>query len=151
MTPQPTTPGHKGVALIQGFEQCRLHAYLPTPNDVPTIGWGTTGPDIHLGLTWTQAECDARFSQDLARFARSVTQLLVGGDATTQNQFDALVDFAYNEGAQALHTSHLLMFHRAGDYARASNQFPLWNTQKHIVLNGLTKRRNLERALYLTP
>ena len=57
--------GPRARALIKSYEQCRLTAYLPTPNDVPTIGWGATGPDIVLGMTWTQAQCDARFTTDL--------------------------------------------------------------------------------------
>ena len=46
MIPSPTI-----IAFIQGFEQCRLDAYMPTPNDKPTIGWGTTGKDVALGMS----------------------------------------------------------------------------------------------------
>lgn len=148
---QPTTPDINGIHLIQGFERCVFKAYLPTKADKPTIGWGTTGPDIHLGMVWVQAQCDARFASDLNRFAASVTGLLNGGAATTEDQFNALVSFAYNEGAGALHGSTLLALHRAGNYALAAQQFPKWNTQNHVVLNGLIARRAAEQKLYLTP
>jgi len=63
------TPSSKCIDFIKSFEQCRLTAYMPTPRDRPTIGWGTTGPDVRMGMTWTQAQADARFARDLADFA----------------------------------------------------------------------------------
>lgn len=44
-----------GIELIKSFESCRLYTYLPTAHDVPTIGYGHTGPDVKLGMTITQA------------------------------------------------------------------------------------------------
>jgi GH24 family phage-related lysozyme (muramidase) len=49
-------PSNRCAEFIKGFETCKLNAYMPTPQDRPTIGWGTTGPDVHRGLTWTQAQ-----------------------------------------------------------------------------------------------
>lgn len=149
------TPSAKCIAFIQGFEQCRLTAYKPTPNDVWTIGWGSTGPDVRPGVVWTQAQADARFARDLADFAAGVTHELAGSP-TTQGQFDALVSFAYNVGldddadtlAEGLGDSTLLRKHKAGDYAGAALEFAKWNKQKGVVLNGLTRRRAGEAAMY---
>lgn len=143
------TPSARCASFIKGYEKCRLTAYLPTKDDVPTIGWGSTGPDIKLGMTWTQAQADARFAADLARFAANVSAL-VGKAPTTQAQFDALVSFAYNVGYGdgGLKTSTLLRLHKAGDYAGAAAQFARWNKQKGKVLNGLTTRRAAEAAMY---
>lgn len=143
------TPSARCASFIKGYEKCRLTAYLPTKDDVPTIGWGSTGPDIKLGMTWTQAQADARFAADLARFAANVSTL-VGKAPTTQAQFDALVSFAYNVGYGdgGLKTSTLLRLHKAGDYAGAAAQFARWNKQKGKVLNGLTTRRAAEAAMY---
>ena len=141
-------PDIEGIKLIQGFEQCRLTAYMPIAKDKPTIGWGSTGPDIHIGLTWTQAQCDARFVQDLNRFAVSVSQLITG-HPTTENQFDALVSLAYNIGTHALSISTLLRDHNAGNYVATADQFLLWNHQAGMILAGLTRRRQAERSLYL--
>lgn len=148
-------PGTRCEALIKSFETCQLQAYLPTPNDRPTIGWGSTGPDIRLGMTWTQDQADARFDRDLTAFAVGVTHELAGAP-TTQAQFDALVSFAYNVGldddhdgkAEGLGDSTLLRLHKAGDYAGAQAQFARWNKQRGVVLNGLTRRRAAEAALY---
>ena len=143
------TPSAKIAAFIKGYEKCRLKAYLPTKDDVPTIGFGTTGPDIRLGMKWTQAQADTRFAADLARFSGHVTALL-GAATTTQAQFDALVSLAYNigYGDGGLKTSTLLRMHKEGDHAGACLQFARWNKQAGRVLNGLTTRRTAEADIY---
>jgi lysozyme len=140
------TPSENARKLIADFEGCRLTAYL-CPAGVPTIGYGATGPDVRLGLTWTLAQANARFVVDLARFGGSVDRLLEAAP-TTQGQFDALVSFAYNLGIGALGKSTLLKDHKAGLYAAAKGQFALWNRSGGTVLPGLVKRRAAEAALY---
>lgn len=143
------TPSAKIEAFIKGYEKCRLKAYMPAPDDVPTIGWGSTGPDVRMGMVWTQVQADARFAADLARFAGKVTALL-GTSPTTQAQFDALVSFAYNVGYGdgGLKTSTLLRMHKAGDFAAAALQFARWNKQAGRILSGLTTRRSAEADIY---
>lgn len=149
------TPSPRCIALVRSYEKCRLTAYKPTANDVWTLGWGATGRDIKVGMTWTQAQADARFDRDLAMFAAGVERLL-GGRPTSQAQFDAMVSFAYNVGldddannaAEGFGDSTLLRLHKAGDFRGAANQFGLWNKQKGVVLRGLTRRRAEEAALY---
>jgi lysozyme len=140
------TPSHAGIALIKSFEQCRLAAYMPTPNDRPTIGWGTTGPDIRMGMTWTQGQCDERFATDLGRFAASVSSAITA--ETLQHQFDAMVSLAYNIGLGAYKSSTLLRLHNAGDFDLADAQFAVWNKQAGKVLNGLVRRRAAEAEMY---
>lgn len=141
--------------FIMGFEELHLIGYLPTPKDVPTIGWGSTGKGIHVGDVWTLEQAQRRFFTDLNGFGAGVTRLLEGAP-TTQNQFDALVSLAYNIGldedtdtkAEGLGDSTLLRKHKAGDYAGASAEFLKWNKQAGTVLRGLTRRRIAERAIY---
>lgn len=142
-------PSSVGATLIKRFEQFRPDAYRPTPTDPPTIGWGTTGPDIVMGMHWTLAQANARFDSDLAKFAQGVTDA-IGSAPTTQNEFDALVSFAYNVGVHALEGSTLLGLHLAGDFTAAADQFRFWRTAKHVVLRGLVRRRAAEAALYRT-
>lgn len=149
------TPSKACADFIKSYEKCRLTAYMPTPRDRPTIGWGTTGPDVRMGMTWSQEHADARFERDLYDFAAGVTHLLDGAP-TSQAQFDALVSFAYNVGldndhdgkAEGLGDSTLLRKHKAGDFDGAAAQFPLWNKQAGVVLNGLTRRRAAEMRMY---
>lgn len=149
-------PSSDCIKLVQEFEGCAkkqadgtFSAY-PDPGtggDPWTIGWGTTGPDVKKGLNWTQQQCDDRFTQDLTKFSVGVANA-IGGAATTQPQFDALVSFSYNVGIGNLTKSTLLRLHKAGDYAGAANQFALWNKAAGKVLPGLTRRRAAEAALY---
>lgn len=133
--------------FIKGFESLRLQAYMPTANDVPTIGWGSTGPDIKMGMVWTEAQADARFERDMGKFASAVSSGL-GSAPTTQDQFDAMVSLAYNIGAEAFKESTLRRLHKEGDYAGAAAQFGRWNKQAGHVLNGLTRRRAAEERIY---
>lgn len=153
------TPSQNCLSLVQQFEGCArkqpdgsFTAY-PDPGtgaEPWTIGWGSTGPGIARGLVWSQAECDARLEQDVTAFAAQVSTA-IGGSPTTQNQFDAMVDFAYNLGIANLESSTLLRLHKAGDYAGAAGQFPLWDRAAGKVMPGLQKRRAAEQALYEKP
>lgn len=144
----------RGVALIQSFESCakrrpdgKFDAYPDAGRgwDLPTIGWGHTGPGVRKGVIWTQGECDAAFTRDMVRYAAEVNKAL--GDApTNQAQFDALVSFTYNTGALA--DSTLLKLHKAGHYAEAAKAFADWCHAGGKILPGLVRRLAAEAELY---
>ena len=136
-----------GVRLVQEFEGCRLDAYR-CPAGIPTIGYGATGPDIRMGMVWTQEQADERLAEDLARFAAGVERLVQVD--LTDNQFAAIVSFAFNVGLGALRDSTLLRKLNAGDYLGAAGQLPRWNKGGGRVLAGLTRRRAAERELFLS-
>lgn len=137
----------KTEAYAKALPDGRCKAYLPTPNDVPTIGYGSTGPDITMGLIWTRQQAEERFAKDLAQFSSRVAAA-IGSAPTTQGQFDGMVSLAYNVGVGALSGSTLLKKHKAGDYDGAAAQFALWNKQAGKVLNGLVTRRIGEARMY---
>lgn len=136
--------GPQGLALIKRFEGLRLQAYK-CPADVPTIGYGSTGPHVRMGMTITEAEAEALLLEDLDRFERGVIGL---AKQATPGQFSAMVALAFNIGLGAFGTSTLLKKHLAGDYAEAALQFLRWNRAGSKVLAGLTTRRMAEAALY---
>jgi lysozyme len=138
----------RGIDLIHSFESCKLNAYADPGSingDPWTIGWGSTGPDVKPGTVWTQKQADDRFKADLSKFETAVHNM---APRASQNQFDALVSFAYNIGTHALKNSTLLRMHNAGDYAGAKAQFARWNKNDGKVMAGLTRRRAAEAALY---
>lgn len=142
-------PSRACYETIKEFESCELEAY-PDPGsggDPWTIGWGSTGPGIRKGVTWTQAQADERLKEDVAKFADGVRNLL-GGAATSQQEFDALVSFAYNVGLGNLGSSTLLKLHKAGDKVGAAKQFARWDKAAGRTLRGLTRRREAEAKLY---
>lgn len=151
----PIALGPEGAALIKRWEGCarqredgRFEAY-PDPGSADgkpwTIGWGATGADVTPGTIWTQAQCDARFERDIARYAAQVTAA-IGAAPTTQGQFDALVSFHYNTGRIA--DSTLTKKHIAGDHAAARAEFGKWVYNDGKVMPGLVKRRAEEAELY---
>jgi lysozyme len=153
-TPGAKTLGVKGAALIKAFESCMqavtggFQAYLD-PVGVLTIGWGHTddnGRQFKSGDVWTQADCDAEFLKDMAIFEQAVNGLVTV--PINQDQFDALVSFAFNVGAGSLKGSTLLRKLNAGDAAGAAQEFQRWNKAAGKVLPGLTRRRASEALLF---
>jgi lysozyme len=136
----------EGIKLIHAFESCRLNSYQDVKG-VWTIGWGTTGADVGPNMSWTQEQCDERFAKDLAKFEGGVLKLV--SVPLTQNQFDALVCFAYNVGLGALGKSTLLKKLNNKEYEEAAKQFLVWNKSGNKVYAGLARRREAEKALFL--
>ena len=141
----------KGIALIKEFEGCKLTAYQDSVG-VWTIGYGWTQPvdgkPIRAGMTIKQETAERLLKTGLVSYESDVSRLVKVG--LTQGQFDALVSFTYNLGARSLSTSTLLRKINAGDYTGAADEFLRWNKAGGKVLNGLTRRREAERALFLS-
>ena len=78
--------------------------------------------------------------------AQAVTALVRA--PMTQCQFDALVSFVFNTGAQAFSCSTLLEKLNAGDMAGAAAEFPRWCFATGKRLPGLVARRAAEAALF---
>ncbi|WP_394119316.1 lysozyme [Enterobacter soli] len=141
----------KGIALIKEFEGCKLTAYQDSVG-VWTIGYGWTQPvdgkPIRAGMTIKQETAERLLKTGLVSYESDVSRLVKV--ELTQGQLDALVSFTYNLGARSLSTSTLLRKLNAGDYAGAAEEFLRWNKAGGKVLNGLTRRREAERALFLS-
>ncbi|WP_447283406.1 lysozyme [Escherichia coli] len=141
----------KGIALIKQFEGCKLTAYQDSVG-IWTIGYGWTQPvdgkPIRAGMTIKQETAERLLKTGLVSYESDVSRLVKVG--LTQGQFDALVSFTYNLGARSLSTSTLLRKLNAEDYAGAADEFLRWNKAGGKVLNGLTRRREAERALFLS-
>ena len=143
----------RGLELIKHFESCQLTAYRDS-GGVWTIGWGHTGQEVASGLTWTQEHADNVLITDVRDFEAGVTRLLKV--RVTQNQFDALVSFAFNVGldididtkAEGLGDSTLLKKLNTGDTAGAAVEFEKWNKDNGQIVAGLTRRRRAERELF---
>ncbi len=131
------------VNLVASFEGFRGEAYK-CPAGVWTIGYGHT-EEVKPGDKITEQLAKSLLRSELQEFAVKVEKLL---KKATQNQFDALVSFAYNVGVGAFASSTLLKKHNTGDYLAAQEQFLKWNRAAGKELAGLTRRRQHEAALY---
>ena len=135
----------RALELIKPFEGCKLRAYL-CPAGVWTIGYGATGQGIGPGVVWTQDQAENRLLADVARFYRGVSKLVTV--PVNEFQAGALTSFAFNVGLQALAGSTLLRLLNAGQYPQASEQFMRWDKAGGKRLNGLTRRRAAEKAMF---
>lgn len=142
----------KDVNIIKRHEGLRLTAYLPTPNDKWTIGYGHT-KTAHSGMKITEAGAEELLRQDLGWVERVISKYIKV--PLTQNQYDSLASLIFNIGEGNFSKSTVLKRLNSKDYKGAADAFLMWNKQKNKstgkleVLNGLTKRRNEERELFL--
>ena len=135
--------GQAGLALIKQFEGCRLIAYQCSAG-VWTIGYGHTA-GVHKGMKITQTQADEYLKQDVAKFEKYVNNpsYVPFTDKLNQNQFDALVSFAFNLGQGNV---------KKMCTGRTINQIPSAMQQyckaAGKTLPGLQRRRKAEAALY---
>lgn len=133
-----------GLALIKQFEGLELKAYRCSAG-VPSIGYGHT-KGVRMGDTCTQAQAETWLAQDVEWADRAVTDSVMV--PITQGMHDALTSFVYNVGAGAFRKSTLLRLLNESKYGLAAAQLPRWNRAKGRAVDGLTKRRAAERAMF---
>lgn len=137
-----------GINLIKKFEGCRLSAYKDAVG-VITIGYGWTkaidGKALTMGTTITQAKADALLKEGLKSYEQKVLKY----DSLyhwNQNQFDALVSFAYNIGSIDQLTAS-----GTRSIAEIAEKITAYQKAGGKILPGLVKRREAEKQLFLTP
>ena len=131
-----------GIKLIKQYEGLKLKAYKALPTEkFYTIGYGHYGSDVSRETYITETQAEKLLRDDLNKFEHAVISL---NRKWTQNQFDALVSFAFNCGAANLKK---LVANR--DTLQIADAFLLYNKAGGKVLNGLTRRRKEERTLFL--
>jgi lysozyme len=141
--------GTAGIRLIKNFEGCELDSYL-CPAGEWTIGFGHTSdagnPHVVPGMKITRGEAEALLARDLKQYEDAVTRLVKV--SLTSNQFDALVSFTYNLGAERLENSTLLKKLNAKNYDAVPAELMKWTRADGKVLDGLVKRRRAEAQLW---
>jgi lysozyme len=141
----------EGLALIRRFEGFRGQAYK-CPAGIWTIGYGHTEgagpPQVAGGMTISEAEAERILAADVALFAKGVAACL--RRSLSDNQFSALVSFAYNVGLANFRNSSVLAAVNAGDFAAVPRRLQLWMKGGGRVLPGLVTRRAAEAALFVS-
>jgi lysozyme len=153
-----------GIQLIKSFEGCHRSPYK-CPAALWTIGYGhVLYPDqarlktperasyslkSEHNRVWDADEIDSLLEADLQRFSDGVLRLCPAA-ADNQCHLDAMVSFAFNVGLGSLQSSTLRMRYSRGDYQGAADEFLKWRKSNGVVLRGLERRREAERALFLS-
>lgn len=133
----------QGLELIKKFEGLRLKSYKALPSEAKyTIGYGHYG--VERDCTITEVEAENYLIRDIVRAENQVNKY-ASIYSFTQNQFDALVSFAYNVGSikQLTHDG-------TRTRAQIGEAIILYNKAGGKVLKGLVTRRKAEQKLYFT-
>jgi lysozyme len=137
----------KGIDLIKKYEGLKLKAYL-CPANVMTIGYGTTflpnGVKVPKDSVCTKEEAEMFLKNDLIKFEKHVTKVVTV--PINQNQFDALVSFAYNLGS--IYPTLLKMINVNPNDERIETQWLKYCYAGKVLLQGLHNRRVAEYKLY---
>lgn len=152
----------KGTKMLAKFEKFVPHPYVDMVG-VWTIGYGNTyylngrkvkESDPHLTLQQAIDLKTAIVDRDFAAAVNITFANEIAKGRISQNQFDALVSLAYNIGTRGLAGSTIAKLIKANKMQEAADGFMAWNRGKvngrRVVIKGLTNRRALERALFLT-
>ncbi len=143
----------QGYDLIKTFEGLSLKPYLCSAK-VPTIGYGNTFYTNGVKVTMSDAPITQEKANEMLKviadsFALKVSKITPSG--LTQNQFNALVSFAFNLGVQALTNSTLLRLVKINpNDGNIAKEFLRWNQAGGKVVEGLTKRRIKESSVYFS-
>lgn len=146
--------------FIKTKEGFSLKPYLCS-SGIPTIGWGSTiypnGVRVCItDKTITKERAQEIFDWHLSLFEKEVNSLVVGVNLS-QNQFDALLSFAYNVGTdidqdnipEGLGDSTLLKKVKINPNDQLiKKEFLKWNKSKGVVSKGLATRRKQESDIY---
>jgi len=132
-----------GISLIKSFEGCRLEAYQDSAK-VWTIGYGHTS-GVYKGQVISQMEADILLRQDLTKAELAVMKY-DNKYHWKQNQFDALVSFAFNIGS-----INQLTAKGTRTIEQISEKIPAYRKAGGKVLPGLVRRRAAEKELFDKP
>lgn len=136
----------EGINLIKSFEGLRLNAYKVSPRDkYYTIGYGHYGADVTKYMKITEQIATELLREDLAKAEKHVNSY-DGKYHWTQNEYDALVSFAYNVG-----NIHQLTAFGTRSKTTIANKILQYTKSNGTVLQGLVLRRKKEQKMFLTP
>lgn len=119
-----------GRERIEKREGTRNKAYLDSKG-IPTIGVGHTGPEVYIGLAWTDQQIDDALVDDLKIAEDCINKYVTV--PLTQNQFDALVSFVFNIGVMAFRRSTVLKLLNEKLYDLVPNAMMMWDKPPEIV------------------
>lgn len=133
----------EGLKIIKDFEGCKLEAYYDAVG-VLTIGYGHTG-GVTEGQVISEYEAEELLKKDIEKFENHVLQFNHIYNFN-ENEFSALVSFAYNIGSIGELTKW-----GSRSKKEISEKMLAYNKAGGKVLKGLTRRRKAEQKLFLKP
>ncbi len=143
------TAGLDLIKLSEGF-MAKAYPDPGTGGDPWTIGYGHTSlagpPMVRKGDVITRPAAERVLATDVDKFSRGVAALIRA--KLNDNQFSAIVSFAYNVGLGNLRKSSVLAAVNAGRLDLVPPRLMTWTKAAGRVLPGLVRRRAAEGALF---
>lgn len=113
------------LAISEGYTD---RAIIPTKDDVPTVGFGTTtrpdGSPVRMGDTTNPVDALQRKARDIDKFEGALKTCVKV--PLHQAEYDLYVDHAYNIGSSAFCSSTIVRRLNAQDYAGACEAILMW-------------------------
>lgn len=157
VNPVGLTPDDACITFIKQREGLRLNAYQDSAG-VWTIGYGTIiyedRTPVRRGDVITNERAEQLLQVEIVAKSAKVNSA-IGDTSVNQQQYDALVSFAYNIGIGGLLSSTLLKKVRANPYdATIRDSFMVWDKAHMngvlVEVQGLKTRRKDEADLYFS-
>jgi len=140
--------------LLKTFESFKPTSYYDLDNKKKrgtlTVGYGFTKndiPEIREGYSMDKATAE-RLLPTLVKTKYGATVREKVKVPLNDQQYSALSSFAYNVGPTNFSSSTLVKKLNAGDYEGAASEFKKWNKAGGKELEGLSRRRAAEAALF---
>ncbi|KAF8247180.1 glycoside hydrolase family 24 protein [Wilcoxina mikolae CBS 423.85] len=150
----PPTVNTSTTNLIKEFEGF-VPSPSPDPIGLPTVGYGhrcrqANGAEVPYPFPLTKATATELLNADLKGFMKCVFENLNDSVTLNDNQYGALVSFAFNVGNGNFMSSTLVRRLNDGENPNvvAAEELPKWNKARGSVLAGLTRRRAAEVELF---
>lgn len=134
--------------FVAAFEGFREVAYSDQGGRW-TVGYGSTGPDIIKGVRFSREQARLRLHDDLVSVSRNISKYIKID--LNPHQSDAVLSLSYNIGARHFIESAVLRLINQYHLPEAADRFLKWDMVDGKVINGLVRRRRMERDLFLTP
>lgn len=144
-------PSAEIISFIRDYEKCSLVRY-PDQAGKPTIGFGHLLSPSEFLQAISQDQADELFARDLERTANALCMFITC--EPSQQQFDAVLSLAFNEGVRAIGNSTLMGNLNMGATEEAAYQFGKWIyvhepiSGRLMPSDGLRKRRAAEQQIF---
>lgn len=143
---QPMKLSEKGKAVLIEREGKRRKAYLDSKG-IPTIGVGHTGPNVYIGLVWTDQQIEDAFADDV-QWAEDAVNKYCNADLQ-QHQFDALVSWVFNIGEMGFRKSTALRLLNEKCYDLVPAAIEMWNKPPEIISRRRAEAEQFKSGKYI--
>lgn len=139
-----------GLEKLKQWEGLKTKAYKDS-GGVWTIGYGHTAtagePKPRAGMVITAVEAESILLKDLAQYEAAIENNV--NVKLNDNQFAALVSFAFNVGIHAFKNSTLLKKLNQGNFDAVPTELMKWTKAGGKKIQGLVNRRRAEGYLWM--